>query len=159
MVQKNLVISYWECNCANELPESEKKLLMEAVKAVDGSYAPYSNFNVGASVLLSNGEIVTGSNQENAASPSGLCAERVALFAAHHKFPQCTIEAIAIAAKTNGNLTKELVYPCAACVQVMVESQSRSGKPIKVIVGSAGKIQVMDSINNLLPFSFNNLNG
>lgn len=157
MAQKNLVISYWEYNSANELPDSEKMLLNAAIEAVDGSYAPYSNFNVGAAVLLQGGEIVTGSNQENAASPSGLCAERVALFAAHHHYPDTPIEAIAIAAKTNGEITSELVYPCAACVQVMVESQYRSGKPIKVIIGSASKIQVIDSINHLLPFSFSNL--
>lgn len=158
MAQKNLVINYREYNSANDLAETDKMLLNEAIKAIDGSYAPYSNFNVGAAVLMQDGNVVTGSNQENAASPSGLCAERVAIFAAHHKFPTTPIEAIAIAAKTEGKLTGTLVYPCAACIQVMVESQMRSGKPIRIIVGSATKVQIIDSVDDLLPFSFSNLN-
>ena len=158
MAQKNLVINYREYNSANDLAETDKMLLNEAIKAIDGSYAPYSNFNVGAAVLMQDGNVVTGSNQENAASPSGLCAERVAIFAAHHKFPTTPIEAIAIAAKTEGKLTGTLVYPCAACIQVMVESQMRSGKPIRIIVGSATKVQIIDSVDDLVPFSFSNLN-
>lgn len=158
MAQKNLVINYREYTSANDLAETDKMLLNEAIKAIDGSYAPYSNFNVGAAVLMQDGNVVTGSNQENAASPSGLCAERVAIFAAHHKFPTTPIEAIAIAAKTDGKLTGTVVYPCAACIQVMVESQMRSGKPIRIIVGSATKVQIIDSVDDLLPFSFSNLN-
>lgn len=132
----------------------DKKLFQEAVAATANSYAPYSSFNVGAAVLMSNGAVVTGSNQENSAFPSGMCAERVALFAAHHQYPKESVKAIAIAAKCNGVLTEELTYPCGACVQVMVESQKRSGKPIKIIIGSATRIQVFDSVNELLPFSF-----
>ncbi len=137
-----------------ELPHPYNILLDNAVRATAGSYAPYSKFNVGAAVLMGNGVVVTGSNQENAASPSGLCAERVALFSAHHQYPSETVDAIAIVAKRNGNITEELTYPCAACVQVMVESQKRSGKPMEIIVGSSGKIQVFSSVNDLLPFSF-----
>ena len=137
-----------------ELPHPYNNLLDNAVRATAGSYAPYSNFNVGAAVLMGNGVVVTGSNQENAASPSGLCAERVALFSAHHQYPSDSVDAIAIVAKRNGNITEELTYPCAACIQVMVESQKRSGKPIEIIVGSAGKIQVFSSVSDLLPFTF-----
>ena len=154
MEHKNLTVSYREYDSIEELPNSCKTLLQEAIEATANSYAPYSNFNVGAAVRMSGGATVTGSNQENAASPSGLCAERVAIFAAHHQYPSEAIETIAIAAKQNGKLTNELTYPCAACIQVMVESQKRSGKPVQVIVGSATKVQVFPSISELLPFSF-----
>lgn len=157
MEEKKVNINYREYNSAKELPEMDKELLYKAIDATSSSYAPYSNFNVGAAVLMENGKIVTGSNQENAASPSGLCAERVALFAAHHLYPSTPVNAIAIAAKKDGKITESLTYPCAACVQVMLESQKRSGRPIKVIIGSATKIQAIDSINDLLPFSFSNI--
>ncbi|MBQ8645958.1 MAG: cytidine deaminase [Bacteroidales bacterium] len=158
MEEKNIIINYTEYNCEEELPQLEKRLLEKAIQATSSSYAPYSKFNVGAAVLMGNGEVVTGSNQENAASPSGLCAERVALFAAHHMYPNEPVKAIAIAAKQNGKITEDLTYPCAACIQVMVESQKRSGGPIKIIVGSSGKVQVFGSVDTLLPFSFGNLN-
>ena len=154
MQQKNLSINYREYDSLEELPLPCKSLLKEAINATAGSYAPYSNFNVGAAVRMSGGEIVTGSNQENAASPSGLCAERVAIFAAHHQYPAQAVEAIAVVGKQNGELTSEFTFPCAACIQVMTESQKRSGKPIHIIVGSAGKVQVFESVNDLLPFSF-----
>lgn len=157
MEEKNININYREYESAEELPQMEKGLIEKAITAISSSYAPYSNFNVGAAVLMENGEIVTGSNQENAASPSGLCAERVALFAAHHLYPSVPVKAIAIAGSQNGKLTDEFTYPCAACIQVMVESQKRGGTPIKIIVGSASKIQVIGSINDLLPFSFSNI--
>ena len=154
MEEKDINISYKEYNSESDLPHNYRILLEKAIEATKSSYAPYSGFNVGAAVLMGNGEIVTGSNQENAASPSGLCAERVALFAAHHNYPSSPVKAIAIIGSQGGILTSTLTYPCAACIQVMVESQKRAGDPIAVIVGSAGKIQVMESIDALLPFSF-----
>ena len=154
MGEKDINISYKEYNSICELPDNYRNLVEKAIEATKSSYAPYSNFNVGAAVLMGNGDIVTGSNQENAASPSGLCAERVALFAAHHKYPSSPVKAIAIIGSQNGVLSTDLTYPCAACIQVMVESQKRAGAPIAVIVGSAGKIQVMESIDAILPFSF-----
>lgn len=157
MEEKFKNISFLEYNSIDELPQPEKNLLQKAIQATSSSYAPYSNFNVGAAVRMGNGDIVTGSNQENAASPSGLCAERVALFYAHHKYPHQPVEAIAIAGAQNGKLTSEFTYPCAACVQVMVESEKRSGTPIKIIVGSASKVQVIGSVESLLPFSFSNI--
>lgn len=156
MEEKDINISYKEYTSISELPIEYRKLVENAIEATKSSYAPYSNFNVGAAILMGNGEIVTGSNQENAASPSGLCAERVALFAAHHNYPSTPVKAIAIIGSQNGVITSELTYPCAACIQVMVESQKRAGAPIAVIVGSAGKIQVMESVDSLLPFSFSN---
>ena len=154
MEEKDININYKEYNSISNLPFEYRKLVEKAIEATKSSYAPYSNFNVGAAVLMGNGDIVTGSNQENAASPSGLCAERVALFAAHHKYPSSPVKAIAIIGSQNGVITSELTYPCAACIQVMVESQKRSGAPVAVIVGSSGKIQVMESVDAILPFSF-----
>ena len=154
MEEKEIKITCKEYNSICDLPNGFKILLEKAIEATKSSYAPYSNFNVGAAVLMGNGEIVTGSNQENAASPSGLCAERVALFAAHHNYPSSPVKAIAIIGSQNGTPTSDLTYPCAACIQVMVESQKRSGTPVAVIVGSAGKIQVMESVDAILPFSF-----
>ena len=154
MQEKDINIQYKEYSSASELPAEYKLLMEKAAEATKSSYAPYSKFNVGAAVLMGNGEIVTGSNQENAASPSGLCAERVALFAAHHNYPSSPVKAITIIGSQNGILTSTLTYPCAACLQVLLESQKRAGAPIAVIIGSAEKIQVMESVDALLPFSF-----
>lgn len=157
MEEKDININYKEYNSACNLPDNYRNLLEKAIEATKSSYAPYSGFNVGAAVLMGNGEIVTGSNQENAASPSGLCAERVALFAAHHKYPAEKVVAIAIVGSQNGIVTGEFTYPCAACVQVMVESEKRSGSPMAIIVGSATKVRAIGSVNGLLPFSFSNI--
>lgn len=154
MEQKQITIEYQEYASMDELENGDRILAEKAIQATEGSWAPYSKFNVGAAVLMGNHEIVTGSNQENVASPSGLCAERVAIFAAHHKFPHERIESIAIAAKEEGKLTPFFIYPCSACVQVMAESQKRGGKPIRIIVVSASKIQIISSVSHLAPFSF-----
>lgn len=157
MAEKEINIRYSEFDSVEDLAQPYWELLDQAVKATESSYAPYSKFNVGAAVLMENGDIITGSNQENAASPSGLCAERVALFAAHHRWPGIAVKAIAIIGKSAGAVTRELTYPCAACIQVMLESQIRSGKPLEIIVGSSGKIQIFPSVDAMLPFSFGNL--
>ena len=106
---------------------------------------------------LSNGEIIAASNQENAAYPSGLCAERVAIFYAHAKFPDASVESIAVTASVGGHICETPTYPCGACRQVLAESEMRSGSPIRVIVGGEKFTQVMDSISALLPFTFDNL--
>jgi cytidine deaminase len=157
MEKKCINISYTEYDSIDELGTSDKLLLEHAIAAADTSYAPYSSFNVGAAVQLSNGEIVSGSNQENAAYPSGLCAERTAIFYAHSKYPDAAVKAIALVAKQNGHLTESFTYPCGACRQVLHESQMRSGAPVRIIVGSATKVLVLDSVNGLLPFAFDNL--
>ena len=153
----NINIKYEEYDSPQRLTLSERRLLERAVEAVAGSYAPYSRFNVGAAVEMENGEIISSANQENAAYPSGICAERSALFYAHSKFPDSAIVAIAVVAAVDGKLTETPTYPCGACRQVMYESQQRGGKKIKVIIGSATRIQVIDSVNGLLPFAFDNL--
>ncbi len=157
MEKKDLNICYTEYASKAELGESDLELLDKAIQATESSYAPYSSFNVGAAVRLSNGEIVQASNQENAAYPSGLCAERTAIFYAHAKYPAEKITALAVVAKNNGKLTNGLTYPCGACRQVLYESQTRACSPIKIIVGSADRALVLDSVDDLLPFAFDNL--
>ncbi len=156
-MEKIIKIKYREYNNPDELTEQERELYNRAVIAADSAYAKYSNFNVGAALLLENGEITSASNQENAAYPSGLCAERTALFYTHSKYPNEAVVAIAIVAKVDGKLVSGVTYPCGACLQVMNESQKRGGKNIKVIMGGSGKIQIVDSVNALMPFAFNNL--
>ena len=157
MCQKSISISYKEYFRNEGLELKDKELLDRAKKASEGAYAPYSNFNVGAAVRLSNGEIIPASNQENAAYPSGLCAERVAIFYAHAKFPDASVESIAVTASVGGHICETPTYPCGACRQVLAESEMRSGSPIRVIVGGEKFTQVMDSISALLPFTFDNL--
>ncbi len=157
MNQKSISISYKEYTSNEGLDSRDMELLERAQLAAKGSYAPYSNFNVGAAVRLSNGEIVAASNQENAAYPSGLCAERVAIFYAHARFPEASVEAIAVTASVDGHICETPTYPCGACRQVLAESEMRAGRPIKVIIGGEKFTQVMESIRSLLPFTFDNL--
>lgn len=154
MDEKKIEITVYEASGINELAGEEAALFEKAADATCRSYAPYSQFHVGAAVLLDNGEIICGSNQENAAYPSGLCAERVALFYAMSKFPHAAVCAIAIHATVNGKPHPDPVYPCGACRQVLLECENRSRQPIKVIMGSAQKIQIVHSVSDLLPLGF-----
>jgi cytidine deaminase len=142
-------------NSIAELDEQERCVLEAANEATRTSYAPYSKFNVGAAVLLENGEIITGSNQENNAYPSGLCAERVAVFYANAKYPNVAIKAIAVSSAVNNILNDNEVYPCGACRQVLVESENRQSIKIKLIMGGVKSIVVVDSVSLMLPFVFN----
>lgn len=155
MKKLNLSISYLEYNSINELNKEDKALLSKALEASKLAYAPYSHFKVGAAVLLENGEIFTGNNQENAAYPSGLCAERVAVFAASSHFPDIAVKALAITAKAKDFSIDSPIYPCGACRQVFAEYEHHHKKNIRVIVmGEKGKIQIFESIESLLPFMF-----
>jgi len=139
----------------SEMPENDRYLLEKAIEATTTAYAPYSTFNVGAAVRLSGGKIFTGSNQENSAYPSGICAERVAIFAASSQQPGEAIEAIAIAAQTESFELSNPVTPCGSCRQVMAEYQNLSGKPIRIIMkGMTEKIWVVDGVEDLLPLMF-----
>ena len=138
----------------DECSEIEKKLIAEAKRATETAYAPYSGFHVGAAVLLENGQVVTGSNQENAAYPSGLCAERTAIFYANAKFPDKKVEAIAVAAFYKGQFTKAVTAPCGACRQVLLEVENRFKHPFKMLMYSQEGIYVTNSIRDLLPMSF-----
>jgi cytidine deaminase len=134
----------------NELTSEEHLLILKSKEATKTAYAPYSNFHVGAAILLNNNEIVVGNNQENSAYPSGLCAERVAVFYAGATFPNVTIKCIAIS--TSGNQT---VSPCGACRQALIEYEYKQKSKIKIILCSEDKkIIVSESVANLLPLQF-----
>lgn len=140
---------------AAELSSEDQGLLKKASIVLKDAYAPYSKFNVGTALLLKNGEIVIGNNQENVAYPSGLCAERVALFAAGAQYPDVPVIAIAIMAKSDSVSIDEPLAPCGACRQVMCETENRYGQKIKVLLkGDADKIYVINSVSDILPLSF-----
>jgi cytidine deaminase len=139
----------------SQLPVDSQDLLTQARDTCQYAYAPYSNFQVGAALLLDNGKIVRGSNQENAATPSGLCAERVALSAASSVHPSVTILKLAVTATKRGSLEYLAVTPCGACRQVISEYQTIQQKPIEIIMeGPQNTIMVASSIDMLLPFKF-----
>ncbi|MFA5713118.1 MAG: cytidine deaminase [Bacteroidales bacterium] len=154
MEERSLTVKYREYIEDVGLSEGERQLLNCARKAAKDGYAPYSNFRVGAAVRLDNGEIIIANNQENAALPSGMCAERVALNYAHSNYPNSSVDSIAISAFVDGAEKEEPIYPCGSCRQVMVESEKRSSNPIKVIAGGRGYTHVVEGIKNFLPFAF-----
>lgn len=139
----------------DELSERERLLVDTARAAVEGSYAPYSNFHVGAAVLLDNGEIVKGANQENAATPSSLCAERTAAYWAHANFPAARFEAIAIAARdASGREVEAPISPCGACRQALLQYETLAGRDVKVILAGSREIYIAPSVKSLLPLAF-----
>ncbi|MDB4768197.1 cytidine deaminase [Flavobacteriaceae bacterium] len=138
-----------------ELSPSFQSLMQEAILARANAYAPYSNFNVGAAVLLDNGVIVRGNNQENAAYPSGLCAERVAIFYASAQYPDIPIKAIAVTANTHLDPSETPASPCGNCRQTLAEYQQKQATSIPIIfMGASGKIVCCNSVLDLLPFAF-----
>lgn len=139
-----------------ELSEIQKNVIEAAKKATSGSYAPYSHFHVGAACLLDNGKIVSGSNQENAAYPSGLCAERTTLFYAMAQYPDAKVEMLAVVAcDDQGIFINDIAAPCGACRQVIYETECRGGEPIEILLPTAQKgTYVFESIKDLLPFGF-----
>ncbi len=151
---KELQILVYEFETVVELPASDQKLLLVAREAAKRAYAPYSEFKVGAAVLLGNGEIISGSNQENADLTDGLCAERLALFYANSAYPDLPVMAIAITAKNKNGLVEEPSHPCGSCRQVMVETEARYKTPIRIIMDGRKRIQVLEGADNLLPFAF-----
>ena len=144
------------CNY-EELLSEEKFIVDKAKEATFRAYAPYSKFKVGAAALLANGEIVTGNNQENVAFPSGLCAERTALFYAHSQYPDDSVKALAIAAYTEGDFLDRPISPCGACRQVMLETEMRFKQPIEIILYGKEEIFIIESIKDLLPLAFDSL--
>lgn len=139
----------------SELPEHIQQLMHQAVAIRKKAYAPYSKFRVGAALLLDNGQVVLGSNQENAAYPSGLCAERVAIFQAGALAPEAKIVAMAITAASDTNQTQSPIPPCGACRQSIAEYEFKQDQPIPIyFMGEVGAIYLSDSLKNLLPFTF-----
>lgn len=138
-----------------QLNNEDKTLVMAAREATNLSYAPYSNFHVGAAVLLSNGEIVKGGNQENASYPVGICAERSVLSTAQNIFPNVPIKALALTATNiKGEYTNDIVTPCGMCRQAIAENEKRYRQNIRIIMSSKEEVVVANSINNLLPLAF-----
>lgn len=149
LTTKITVYSYEECT------EQEKKLIDAAKQATSNAYAPYSHFHVGAALLLENGTIITGNNQENAAYPSGLCAERTAVFYANAQYPDQKIVAMAVAAFYKGKFTEDLISPCGSCRQVLLEVESRYKSPVRILLyKEENEVYVAESMSSLMPLSF-----
>ena len=157
MTNREIHITYQEYNSVEELNPEDRELAAEAIQAMTGAYAPYSHFHVGAAVRMSNGQIVRGANQENAAFPSGLCAERTAMFAASARYPDKDMLSIALAGGVMGRLANQPATPCGACRQVMAQYQAKSGKPMSVIMISADKIWKFEKVDDILPLIFNSI--
>ncbi len=139
----------------DELTDTERQLVRQAIEATSRSYAPYSHFNVGAALLLQNGETFIGCNQENAAFPAGLCAERSAIFAAGAQYPDQPVVMLAIAARNpQGELQEEPVSPCGTCRQVLIETETRFRQPVRILLYGSRHIYIVDGIKQLMPLSF-----
>ena len=138
----------------DELAADDRELVEAAKQATETSFAPYSHFQVGAAVRLSDGSIFVGSNQEAAAFPSGMCAERTLLFAAMAQHPGKRILTMAIAAQTGGHFLAEPITPCGACRQVMIEAEDRMGEDIRVLLYGTRGVHIVESVKSLLPLYF-----
>lgn len=157
MEKRSMALNF-EIQTEQEFDPETAMLVNAAKQATDNSYAPYSGFSVGAALLLEDGSIVTGCNQENAAFPSGLCAERTALFAAGASHPDKAVRAMAIAARDSHGFTASPVTPCGACRQVIAETSSRYRRPIRLTMyGTSHSITVDNAADTLLPFRFGDL--
>lgn len=138
----------------SELSAEDQELVTHAKEATKNSYANYSHFYVGAALRLENGEIIIGANQENAAFPSGLCAERTAVFAAQAQHPEQPIKTLAIAARNANGFLKEPISPCGPCRQVILEVEDRYKQPVRILLYGTDGVYVIDSVKDLLPFCF-----
>ena len=154
MQTRELKIFVCEYGSIEELPEADRQLIYSARDAAQKAYAPYSHFYVGAALLLANGEVICGNNQENAAFPAGLCAERVVLFYAHARYPDVAVKSLAVTAIKNQILTNDPVKPCGSCRQALIESEFRFKQPIRIISDGKERIEVFEGAENLLPYPF-----
>jgi len=155
MKEVNIQSTFYIFNDVKDTPTDVQQLMQEASKARDNAYAPYSKFHVGAAILLDNNEVVTGSNQENASYPSGLCAERTAIYYAGAKFQDAKILKMAIIAGSTKNTTTKPIPPCGACRQAIAEYEIKQESPIEIyFMGETGKVVKSNSLANLLPLLF-----
>lgn len=155
MKLKEIIIKYEEYDTEDSLSSDDYSLVNEAKIAMKNSYAPYSEFHVGASLILDNGIIIRGNNQENSAYPSGLCAERVALFHAKSTYPEAAIMAMAITSSTENFNTEGPVAPCGSCRQVIAETEKRQTNKIRIIMTGENRVtKIVDGIDSLLPMKF-----
>ncbi len=157
MTNKEIKIAYQEFDSIEQLDPKDRELAEAALEATKGSYAPYSNFNVGAAVRLDTGIIIKGANQENAAYPSGLCAERTALFYASATYPEAAVESIAIVASQNGAVCDSPATPCGACRQVMAQYQLKGGRPMTILLVGGKKIWKFEKVDDILPLIFDSI--
>ena len=156
MRKKQVIFDLMIFESIDELSREEKVLMNSAVLARKNAYSPYSNFQVGAAIFLENGEIITGNNQENASYPSGLCAERVAIFYAGAKYPGVAIEAIAISATSIDHVVDAPAAPCGNCRQAISEYEFKQKKHISILMmGEKGEVHKCNSIGDILPLAFN----
>ncbi|MBQ0160604.1 MAG: cytidine deaminase [Bacteroidales bacterium] len=153
MEKKQLVLDYCEYDSLQEMDAADRLLMERAMQATATAYTPYSNFHVGAALRLADGTVVTGSNQENIAYPSGLCAERTALFSASAQYPDQAVEALAVVGHFQGEYTE--ASPCGACRQAMSEYELRYGNKLTIFCYLAGgRIRRIEGVKSLLPFAF-----
>ena len=138
----------------DELSADDQHLIQTAIAATENSYSPYSRFQVGAAIRHANGNEVMGANQENAAFPSGLCAERSAIFAAQSNYPDQPVTALAIAARNEHGLMHDPIVPCGACRQVILEIEDRYKQPIRIFLYGTGGVYVINTVKELLPLHF-----
>ena len=157
MAEKHLNITYQEFSSVEEMTPEDQALVAAALEAQKGSYSPYSDFQVGAALQLANGVIVKGANQENIAYPSGLCAERSAMFWAGANYPDVPLETLAIAGSDHGVLCESPASPCGSCRQVMAEYQKKYNHPLKIILVGSKRIRKFSCVEDLLPFIFDSL--
>jgi len=151
---RKIVSQISEYTDTDELSGQDWELVLCSREAGLNAYAPYSGFRVGSAVLLENGEIVSANNQENAAYPSGLCAERIAIFYAASNYPSVAIKAIAISNLSHGEEKSDIAKPCGSCRQVISEYEDLSGIPIRIILDGGDKIIICEGIDTLLPLRF-----
>ncbi|RZJ31095.1 MAG: cytidine deaminase [Flavobacterium sp.] len=155
MNEITLTTSFSVFDSKDQLPADVLSLMDEAIAIRKKAYAPYSKFRVGAALMLDNGKVVLGSNQENAAYPSGLCAERVAVFHSGAVYPEAKIVKIAISAASDTNTTTSPIPPCGGCRQAIAEYEFKQDQDIEIyFMGETGKVYKSDSLKNLLPFTF-----
>jgi len=155
MSKKEYYFSYEEFASAEELGEQDLQLLREARKATEHAYAPYSHFRVGAAARLSNGKIVTGTNQENASFPAGICAERTLLSTAASLFPGVGVDSLAVSYFNENGPSDRPISPCGICRQSLQETEQRADRPIRLIMGGQdGKVYIIPSAGALLPLAF-----
>ena len=156
-MKKTLTFDYEEFSAPAQMLPEDQELVAAALDAQKGSYSPYSQFQVGAALRLANGLVVKGANQENAAYPSGLCAERAAMFWAGANYPDVPMDTLAIAGSDHGVLCESPASPCGACRQVMAEYQKKHNRPMKIILVGSRRIRKFACVDDLLPFIFDSL--
>ncbi len=154
MKWNEIKIAYREYNELDELPDDWKSLVIRARESSGNAWAPYSGFRVGAAVRLGSGRVITGNNQENAAYPVGLCAERTALFYANANYPDDPVEVIAVTAQNDKGFVEDPVKPCGGCRQALLEVETRYNQSVTIILDGKNALYVLDGVDGLLPLNF-----